>query len=126
MTSGITSGELTMPMNRVRPVKRLNLVMATAAKLPNKTEAVAVSSAILRESTKPSTICSSRASSSYHLSEKPVQEVTSGLSLKLKVISVTIGRYRKAKLANSQTRAVIWPARLIIFAHPTQLQPGIC
>ena len=126
ITSGITSGEFTMPVSSVRPGKRLNRVIATAAKVPSSTDAVAVMSAIFSDNTKPSMMGTSLTSSPYHLNEKPVQVVTSGLSLKLSTIRVTIGRYRNAKPATSQSLDVICPARLIICALPMRLRPGTC
>ena len=53
ITSGITSGALTMPENSVRPKKRRYLTSANAASVPSTTEAQAVSSAILSDSHRP-------------------------------------------------------------------------
>ena len=92
MTSGITSGEFTMPANSVRPGKRLKRVRANAAKVPSITEAQAVKNAILRDSTKPLMISASLASASYHRKDQPPQLVTIGLALKLNMTKAKMGR----------------------------------
>ena len=81
ITSGITSGALTMPENSVRPVKRRYLTSAKAASVPSTTEPQAVKKAIFRISHRPASISRSLASAAYHLSVKPRQTLGTGESL---------------------------------------------
>ena len=81
-TSGITMGALTMPLNSVRPEKRLYLTNAKAAKVPSTTEPQAVMKAIFRLSHRPPSISVSCVSCAYHFSVKPRHTLGSGESLK--------------------------------------------
>ena len=126
ITSGITSGELTMPANRVRPGKRLNRFKASAASVPRTTDAQAVRKAISSDNLKPAMISTSFASAPYQRSDQPPQLVTIGLPLKLSTISVTIGMYKKTKTALIQTRDVTRPALIFMCDPPSHSRPGTC
>src|ERR1700761_4771836 len=73
ITSGITSGALTMPEKKVRPKKRLYLTSENAAIVPSTTEPLADSTAILSDSHTPLISSVSSTSFAYHSSEKPPQ-----------------------------------------------------
>ncbi len=92
ITSGITSGALTMPEKNVRPVNRRYLTSENAAIVPRTTEPLADSSAILNDSHRPLMISESSASFAYHSSEKPPQCDGRREWLNEKTTSVTIGR----------------------------------
>ena len=94
MTSGITSGALTMPENKVRPVKRRYRTSAKADSVPSSTAPVAVMKAIFRLSHRPLSISVSRTSPAYHLRVKPAQVLGMGESLNEYTTSATMGTYR--------------------------------
>ncbi len=73
----MTSGAVTSPENRVRPLKRLMRVMTKAARVPSATAAVAVKKAIcrLRLTAFISWVLSSRPT--YQCTDQPPQTVTS-------------------------------------------------
>ena len=93
-TSGITSGALAMPLNSVRPKKRLYLTSAKAVSVPSTTEPHAVKNAIFRLSHRPEIISLSLASAPYHFSVNPRQTFGIGESLNENSTSATIGTYR--------------------------------
>ena len=94
ITSGITSGALTMPEKSVRPKKRRYFTSANAARVPSTTEAQAVSSAIFSDSHRPADDLAVVGQRRVPLSEKPRQTLGSRESLNEKTTSATIGRYR--------------------------------
>jgi hypothetical protein len=126
ITSGITSGALTMPENSVRPLKRRYFTSAMAASVPSTTDEHAVKNAIFSESHRPDSISVSVPSAAYHFSVKPRQTLGTGESLNEYSTSATIGRYRKTKPSESQPR----PNQRLIAAAFTSasppLRPGTC
>ncbi|MCY1536170.1 hypothetical protein D9M68_716130 [compost metagenome] len=82
ITSGITSGAVTMPPNSVRPRKRGMRVSTKAARVPRATAAIAVYKAISRE--RPTEFISWVLSRrpTYHFTDQPPQTVTSLEALK--------------------------------------------
>ncbi|VEB42328.1 Uncharacterised protein [Chromobacterium violaceum] len=77
ITSGITSGALTMPVNSVNSRKRPKRPSTKPTQVPITTDAVAVISAIFRLSQAALISSSSSSSAAYHLVEKPDHTVTS-------------------------------------------------
>jgi len=92
ITSGITKGALTMPLNKVRPLKRPNLTSENAANMPKTTDPQAVKNAIFSDNHSPEIISRSFASVRYHLVVKPPHWVGSGESLNEYTINAMIGR----------------------------------
>lgn len=128
MTSGITSGALTMPENSVRPAKRLYLTSANAARVPRITEKVAVKKAILRLSHRPPSISLSFSRPAYQRVVKPAHWLGTGESLNEYTTSATMGMYRNTKPAASQPlpkcRATRGPSAVRLISRPPALRPG--
>ena len=77
ITSGITSGALSMPPNSVRPRNRPNRTMAIPARVPSIVAKVAFTTAIRRLSQTAAQTSSLRNSSAYQRSDQPPHTGTS-------------------------------------------------
>src|SRR5690606_658945 len=77
MTSGMTSGANTMPVNRTRPRNRVYRVSASAAIVPSTVATVAEVTATRAVTQAASSRPRLLNSSTYHLVEKPAHTVTS-------------------------------------------------
>ena len=81
-----------MPENRVRPRNRPARTMTMAAMVPNTEANVELMKATFRVTQAASRKARLLISSTYHFVLNPAQTVTSLLSLKLKMMRITIGR----------------------------------
>ena len=81
ITSGITSGAVTMPVISVRPRKRPSRARASPASVPSAVAIVALTTAISRLSMAASRMSSLSSSDRYQRKEKPPHIVTSRESL---------------------------------------------
>ena len=93
-TSGITRGAVINAPNKVLPRKTWKRVMTKAANVPSTTAAVAEVKAILRLTQAAFSMESSFIKATYHLNEKPDQEVDKRDSLNEKTTSNNMGKYR--------------------------------
>ena len=126
MTSGITSGALTMPVNKVRPVNRWYLTSEKAASVPSSTDEHAVKKAIFIDSKKAEIISSSAASAPYHFRVKPRHEFGTGESLNEYTTSARMGRYKKTKPSASQPVPNQRCKNEPFICAPRRLRPGTC
>ncbi len=76
ITSGITSGAVVMPENKVRPLNLPNRASASPASVPRITAPVALTAAIFRDSHAALRIWSLSNSFPYHSVENPPHTVT--------------------------------------------------
>jgi hypothetical protein len=91
ITSGITSGAVTMPASSSRPRNRPSRARAMPAMVPSAVATVAETAAICRLRSAASTTCRLPHSATYHLVEKPPQTVASRDALNENTIIEAIG-----------------------------------
>src|SRR6266481_8060564 len=96
ITSGITSGEYSMPENNARPPKRAPRASPTAASVPSSVASVADTAPTRRLIQAASSMARSLKNSVYQRSDQPPHTVTSREALKEYITRMTIGRYKNA------------------------------
>ena len=82
ITSGITIGAVTRPVNSVRPAKRPCRASASADTVPRPVASTADSAATRSDTQAAASNGASASSTPYHRVEKPPQTVTSAEALK--------------------------------------------
>ena len=92
MTSGMTSGEDNMALNKVRPRKLPKRTSAKAASVASTVPRVALIKATFKDSEKPSTSRESFHSAWYQRSEKPVNTLSWRVLLKENTTKNNSGR----------------------------------
>ena len=103
MTSGMTKGALTMPENKVRPLKRPYRTNTKAANVANTTDNMPTVVATFKEVQNPSIRRVSRIRASYQRKEKPVNLASWRVLLNENTIMNTSGKYKNANTSSIQT-----------------------